>query len=155
MMMVFTHAEERGDRWHDIGSGPYRGEGWHDGRGEEWHDDDGGTYSSFSRKKLIIYLATVYLIWLWILPSLPLMRPKASLIIVDERLIRLMNIDYLVGDNNRLFIESWHLWKASHRLFCRWNFRMNVFFSVYYFASSVSILFSATIIHCDTLVAVR
>ena len=50
MIMVLIHEEERGDRWHDIGSGTYVGEEWNDVRGEEWYDDDGGTYSYFSAR---------------------------------------------------------------------------------------------------------
>ena len=41
-------------------------------------------------------------------PSLPLMYVKLSLIIVEDMLMRLMNIKYLVGDYGRLFIESWN-----------------------------------------------
>ena len=50
--------------------------------------------------KVIISLANVSLLWLEISPSLPPMCEKESLAIVEERLTRLMNINYLAGDND-------------------------------------------------------
>ena len=151
--MVLIHAEEMGDRWHGIGSGTYGGEGWHEDIGEEWNDDNSGTYSDFST---IINNLSGYC-----LPSLirnfTKLTSNVSKVVLDdfqERLTRLTNIDYLVGDDGRLFMESWNSWKASHRFCWRWNFRMNVLFAVSFFAYSFSLLFLATCLRCNTLTAV-
>ena len=75
--------------------------------------------------------------------------------VFEERLTRLINIKYLVGDDNRLFMESWHLWKASYRFCWRCRFRLAILFSVSFFASYFSCLLSATSIYCATLALVR
>ena len=80
---------------------------------------------------------------------------KAYLMVSEEMLTRLTNTNYLVGDDDRMFTESWNLWKASDCFSWRCNFRVAVFFAVYFFASSFSILFSATSMNCSTLTAVR
>ena len=154
--MVVIHAEYRGDRWHDICGGPYWVEFWYDDKVEEWHDDDfGGTYSDLDCKKQIISLATVSLLWLGSLPSLPPMYAKSSLVVFEERLTRLMNMDSSVGDNNRILVESWYLWKASDHFYQRCNFRVAVFFDASFFTSSFYLLFSATSLYWDNLAAVR
>ena len=121
MMMVLIHAEERGGSWHVICSGSYGGEGCHGDRGEELHDNDGGTWSYLFIKKLIIHLATVYLL-LGSPQILPPMFPKASFMIVEERLMMLMNINSSVGYNNRLFMESLYFMKIFTSLLLKMYF---------------------------------
>ena len=163
-------STSRGEGWHDDGVDPCRGEGWQvtwyrwwpiGMRGVTWWQRRGVTWwwwwylIIFFRKKRIISLATVSLLWLGSLPSLPLMCAKASLMVVKYMLTRLMNIDSPVGDKNRLFMESWYFWKASHHFCWRCNFRVNIFFAVSFFASSFSLIFSPTSMNCATLAAVR
>ena len=112
-------------------------------------------YSSLDSKKRIISLSTVSLLLLVIAPNLTLMCAKSSLMVFEESLMRLVNMDYLVVDDNRLFMEYWNFWKASDRFCWRCNFRVDVFFSVYFFDCSFSLLFLATILYCDNLAAVR
>ena len=83
------------------------------------------------------------------------MSPKASLMVFEDRLTRLMNIDSSVGDDDRLFMESLNFWKASHRFCWRWNFLVTFSFAVYFFASSFSLLFPDNSMHCATLAAAR
>ena len=60
-------------------------------------------------KKGIISMATFSLLLLENLPSLPSMCEKASLMIVEEKLMRLMDINYLAGENDILLMKSWNL----------------------------------------------
>ena len=102
----------------------------------------------FLSNKRIISMATFSLLGLGSSPSLPLMFAKASLVIFEERLMRLMNTDSLVGDKDRMFMKSWHFWKASHR-FCWWcNFWVDVFFAVFLFWL---FLFSPILFHQSVL----
>ena len=71
-----------------------------------FHDDYCGcTYSFIDSKKLIISLATVSLLWFGSSPSLTPMCEKASFVVFEDRLMRLINIDSLVLDKNIMFME--------------------------------------------------
>ena len=109
----------------------------------------------FCSKKLIISLDTVSILWLGSLPSLSPMCATSSLIIFEYMLIRLMNINSLVGGENRLFMESWNFWKASHRFCWRCDFLLAVFFDVSFFTYFFSLLSSYTSLYCATLSALR
>ena len=141
-MMVYIKRRRwstwRGEGWHDGGVDPCRGEGWQvtwyrwwsiGRRGVAWWRRIGVTWwwwwylLRFFCNKLIISLATVSLLWWGSLPSLPPMCKKVSLMIVEERLTRFMNIDYSVVDDDILFMESWDFWKDSHHLCWRYNFQ--------------------------------
>ena len=121
-----------------------------------WHHDDGnGTYSYIYFKKLIISLDTVSLLWLLISPILTPMCTKPSLMVFEERLMRFMNIDYLVEDNDILLMKSWNLWKASYNFCWRWKFWVAVFFAVSFPPSQFYLLLSATSLNCATWAAVK
>ena len=126
----------RGEGWPDVVSGTYRGEWLYNDIGEGWHDDDGGgAYSGPDYKNQIIFLDTVYLFWFEIPPSLPLMYEKASFRVFEYRLTRLMNMDYSMGDDYRLFMKSYDFWKSSHHSCWRYKFWVTVFFGVLFFGS--------------------
>ena len=77
------------------------------------------------------------------------------MVINEERLRRLTNINSLVGEDNRLFIESWNLWKTSD-CFCWWcKSRVSVFFYITFFIPYLYLLLSATSIYCATLAEMR
>ena len=50
--------------------------------------------------------------------------------------MRLVNFDYLVVENDRLFMESWHFQKSSDHACWRCNFWVAAFFDVYFFTLS-------------------
>ena len=73
----------------------------------------------------------------------------------EDKLTRFVNMDYLVGDYNILFMESWNFLKSSDRFCCGCKFWVAVLFYVSFFASSFYILFSSTSLYCATLSVVR
>ena len=91
----------------------------------------------------MICMATVSLLWFGRSPSLLPRCEKASLRVSNDRLTSLMNMDSPEVDNNRMCMEYWHLWKASDMFCWRQNFWKSVLFSVSFFASSWSLLFSS------------
>ena len=60
-------------------------------------------------------------------------------------------MDYLDGDNNRMYTDSCYFWKAPDRFIWRDNFQEAVLFAVSFFASSFYILLLSTIMNYDTL----
>ena len=117
----------------------------------KWQDDGSGPYSGFDFKCWMISLTTVSLLWFGMSPSLPPRCEKASLMVFNDRLTSLMNMDYSIGYNNRLYTEYWHFWKTSDRFCQRHNFRVALLFSGLFLASSFSLLFSSTSLHCANL----
>ena len=69
----------------------------------------GETYSDLERKKIISSLAIVSILLLGISPILSPICAQVSFVVFEERLTRLMNMDYSVGDDDILVIESWNL----------------------------------------------
>ena len=103
----------------------------------------------------IISLAAVSLLWLGGLANFPPMCIKVSLMVLDDCWISWINLYSLVVDEERLSVELMHDSKVPDILSWRWTFIVDVFFSVTFFASYFSLLFSATCLHCATLTAVR
>ena len=106
-------------------------------------------------KRQITSLTIVALIWFGRPPRLPPRCAKASLRVLYERLTSSIKINYYQGDDNRLYMESWNLRKYLDKYFWRQTFQVAVFFDVYFFESSFSLLFLATSLHCTTLAAMR
>ena len=101
----------------------------------------------------IISLATVSLLWLGHSASFPPMRTKESLMVLDDCWISCMKLSSLVVYKDRLFMELMHISRASDLLSWRRIFLVAVFFAVILFASSISLLFTSTCLHCATLSA--
>ena len=57
------------------------------------------------------------LIWFGRSPMLPPRYAKELFVFFNDNLISLMNMDSSEGDYDRLFMESWHFWKSSGRVF--------------------------------------
>ena len=139
------------------------GGGWHDDDndddGEGWHGDMMmlALHLMVDRHFMIriISLDTVSLLWLGSSDNLPPMCTKASLMVLNDYWISCMNLSSLVIDEDRMLMELMHISKASDILTWRWIFLVAVFFAVIFFASSISLLFSATCLHCTTLAVVR
>ena len=70
----------------------------------------GGTYSGPDFNNQMISLTTISLLSLVISPILPLMWVKSSFKVFEDRLMRLVKMDSLLGDNGRLFMGPWHFW---------------------------------------------
>ena len=94
----------------------------------------------------MISLYTVSLLWFGGSPSLPLRCAKVTLRVFNYRLTSSMKIVSSERDNNRLYMESWHFWKALYLFFWRHNFWMAVYFSVSFFIY----LFSPILWHQST-----
>ena len=75
--------------------------------------------------------------------------------VLDYCWIIWINLSSSVVDENRLFMKLMHLSRVSDTLSWIWTFLVAVFFSVTFFASSFSLLFSANCLHCDRLTSVR
>ena len=133
--------------------------GWHDDDGEGWHGDLMMLVLHLmvdcQFMIMIIYLDTVFLLWLFSSANFPQMCTKASLMLLCDCWIICMNLYSYVVDKERLFIELMHISKDSDILSWRWTFLVAVFFAVIFFDSYISLLFAATCLHCDTLTLVR
>ena len=141
------------------------GRGWHDDDDddeddwERWHGDTMmlALHLMIDRHFMIriISLSTVSLPWLGSLVNFPPICTKTCLIVLDNFWISWMNLYSSVVDDYRLVMELIPLSKASDVLSWRWTFLVAVFFVFIFFASSISLLFSATCLHCANLTAVR
>ena len=103
----------------------------------------------------IISLATVSLRLLGSSANFPSMCTKASLMVLGYCRRSCVNLSSSVVDEDRIFIELIHISKASDLFSWRRNFLVAIFFAVIFFASSISLLFVSTCLHCATLAAVR
>ena len=61
----------------------------------------------------MISLDNVSLLWFGRSPSLPPRCANESLRVFDERLTSLTNMDYLEAEDDRMYMNYWHYWKAS------------------------------------------
>ena len=82
--------------------------------------------------RIKISLDTFCLLWFGSSPKSPRMCEKLSFKVFEDKLMRSINMYYLVGDDNRLFTESWNLWNASDRICWIYNFWLHVFFYIYF-----------------------
>ena len=160
------HLMEEGDLHRDNRGGMMmglyiggRGGGWHDDDGEGWHGDTMtlalhlGVDRHFRIR--IISLDTVSL---WVLgnpDNLPPRCTKEPLMVLGDCRRSFINLSSSVVDEDILFIELMHISKASDLFSWRRTFCVAVFFAVIFFASSISLLFVASCLHCATLEAVR
>ena len=79
---------------------------------------------------LIIYLATVSLLWLVSSADFPPMCTKESFMVLNDCWISCMNLSLLVVDEDRLFMELMRISKISYILSWRWTLLVAVFFDV-------------------------
>ena len=136
------------------------GWGWHyddddDDDGEGWH----GEIMMFALRFMVdrhfmitvISLAIVSLLWLVSSANFTPMCTEASLMASDDCWISCMNLYSSVGRRRQTVHRVDAHIKSFRYLSWRWIFLAAVCFTVIFFASSVSLLFAATCLHCATI----